>query len=113
MCIADQAPTPGQSGWGEEWTSNTCIMYATGSLYNIWSCDTAHLFTPLLANNTFYLPEGYTATFNCDVNGKTQALTLEQWQSYGMDLGSRVLPAPDVQTIIQWGREMLAHPATN
>ena len=28
VCIADQAPQPGQSGWGEIWMDNTCILYA-------------------------------------------------------------------------------------
>jgi hypothetical protein len=41
------------------------------------------------------------------VNGTSELLTLEQWQALGLDLGTTVQTAPDIQTIIQWGREML------
>jgi len=107
VCIADQAPIPGFAGYNEVWTDNRCVMYATGSVYNIWDCDVAQLFTPLLEHNVFYIPDGYNATFNCRVGDADVGLTLEEWQSYGEDIDSRVEPAPSVDVIIQWGREML------
>ena len=35
--------------------------------------------------------------------------TLQQWQSLGFDLGTIVKTTPDVQTIIEWGRQMLQY----
>ena len=104
MCIADQAPQPGSSGWGEVWTNNRCLLYASPNVYDIWYCNTQSLFTPLLANNTIYAPagRGTNVTFSC---GK--ALSLEEWQSYGEDLGTTVLPAPETSEIVQWIRDML------
>ena len=54
VCVADQAPQPGVSGWGEVWTNNRCLLYSSPVVYNIWSCEVHALFTPLLANNTIY-----------------------------------------------------------
>ena len=110
VCIADQAPRVGDSGWGEEWTNNTCIMYATGAVYNIWSCEVTKLFTPYLADNRFYIPQGYNVSFACDVRGEARQLNLTEWQAYGEDLGSQVFVAPGVEQIIEWGREMLLSP---
>ena len=36
-------------------------------------------------------------------------LSLKQWQSHGLDIHTIVETAPDIQTIIQWGRDMLQH----
>ena len=117
VCIADQAPTPGQSGWNEVWVNNTCVMYAGSygcdektmlcTVYNIWSCDTSKLFTPVLSGNQFWIPQGYNASFSCEVNGKQAALTFEQWQALGLDVGSKVTQAPDVQGVIAYGQEMI------
>jgi hypothetical protein len=60
-----------------------------------------------LADNKIYIPPGKDVGFNCTVNGTSELLTLEQWQAYGLDLGTTVQNAPDIQTIIQWGRKML------
>ena len=109
VCIADQAPSRGSSGWNEVWTNNTCVLYQSPVPYNIWYCDTAHLFVPFLANNQIYVPPGSEVAFTCKVNGSDARLSLQQWQSYGLDIGSIVEPAPDIQTVIQWGREMLQH----
>ena len=107
VCIADQAPSRGSSGWNETWVENTCILYKSPIPYNIWYCDTANLFVPYLASNQIYIPSGSNVAFVCNVNGSSAQLNLEQWQSYGLDKGSTVQTAPDIQTIIQWGREML------
>ncbi|UJR20272.1 hypothetical protein I4U23_023403 [Adineta vaga] len=107
VCIADQAPSRGSSGWNETWIQNTCILYQSPVPYNIWSCNTADLFVPYLANNRIYIPASAEVAFVCIVNGSSARLSLNQWQSYGLDLGSTVQPAPDIQTIIEWGREML------
>ena len=106
VCIADQAPTPGESGYAEVWANNTCVMYSSGTLYDIWSCEVERLFTPLLQGNHFYVPAGVNATFNCNVNGTGKGLSLEEWQGYGEDVGSTVEKAPSVQTVIEWGREL-------
>jgi hypothetical protein len=45
--------------------------------------------------------------FICNVNGTSARLNLQQWQSYGLDIGTIVETAPDIQTIIEWGRKML------
>jgi hypothetical protein len=75
--------------------------------YNIGNCDIASLFVPYLANNTIYIPSGKELGFNCKVNGTSKQLTLQQWQSYGLDIGTTVETTPDVQIIIEWGRKML------
>ncbi len=41
------------------------------------------------------------------MNGTSARLNLKQWQSYGLDIGTIVETAPDVHTIIEWGRKML------
>ncbi len=45
--------------------------------------------------------------FNCNVNGTSARMTLEQWQSYGLDIGTIVKTASDIRTVIEWGRKML------
>ncbi|CAF0815534.1 unnamed protein product [Didymodactylos carnosus] len=75
--------------------------------YVIGNCDTANLFVPYLANNKIYIPSGAQVVFTCNVNGTSTQPSLEQWQSYDLDIGTTVQTTPDVQTIIQWGREML------
>jgi hypothetical protein len=60
-----------------------------------------------LANNTIYIPNGAEVAFTCNVSGSRARLTLQQWQSYGLDIGTIVETAPEVQTIIEWGRKML------
>jgi hypothetical protein len=109
VCIADQAPLRGSSGWNETWVNNTCILYQSPVPYNIWKCNTADLFVPYLASNKIYIPPGSEVAFTCSVNGKDARLSLQQWQSHGLDLGTIVEPAPNIQTIIQWGRNMLQH----
>jgi hypothetical protein len=107
VCIADQAPSRGSSGWNETWIENTCILYQSPVPYNIWYCDTANLFVPYLASNQIYTPPGTEVAFTCKVNGSDARLNLQQWQSYGLDNGTIVETAPDIQTIIEWGRKML------
>ncbi|CAF1010016.1 unnamed protein product [Didymodactylos carnosus] len=107
VCLSDYAPTRGSSGWNETWIQNTCVLYQSPVPYNIENCDTANIFVPYLANNKIYIPSGTQVAFTCKVNGSSTRLSLEQWQSYGLDIGTTVQTAPDVQTIIEWGREML------
>jgi hypothetical protein len=107
VCLGDYAPTRGSSGWNEYWVQNTCVLYQTVVPYNIWSCETSNLFVPFLASNKIYISSGTQVAFVCNVNGSSKQLTLEQWQSYGVDANTTVQTAPDVQTIIEWGREML------
>jgi hypothetical protein len=75
--------------------------------YNIQGRDTAKLYVPYLTNNTIYIPSGTEVAFTCKVNGTSTRLNLQQWQSYRLDAGTIVETAPDVQTIIGWGRKML------
>jgi hypothetical protein len=72
-------------------------------------CDSGNMSLPYLASNKIYIPAGAQAIFRCQINGTAVRLNLEQWQSLGFDIGTTVQTAPDVQTIIQWGREMLQH----
>jgi hypothetical protein len=106
-CLNDYAPVRGTSGWNETWIDNICTLYNSPVPYNIGDCDTASLYVPYLANNTIYIPSGTEVAFTCKVNGKSTRLNLQQWQSYGLDIGTIVETAPDVQTIIGWGRKML------
>ena len=106
-CIDDTAPTRGSSGWGEVWIDNICILYNSNEPYHIDRCDTSDLFVPYLTNNTIYIPAGQQIEFNCKVNGTSTRLNLQQWQSYGLDIGTTVGITPDVRTIIEWGRKML------
>ncbi|CAF4040917.1 unnamed protein product [Rotaria sp. Silwood1] len=107
VCLGDYAPSRGSSGWNEIWVENTCVLYRNPLPYKIDNCDTDNLFVPYLANNKIYIPSGTQAVFTCKVNGSARQLSLEQWQSYGLDIGTTVQIAPDVQTIIEWGRKML------
>jgi hypothetical protein len=106
-CVDDYVPTPGISEWNETWIENTCTLYNSSVPYNIGNCDTSQLIVPYLANNTIYIPSGTEVGFNCKVNGTGKRLTLQQWQSYGLDIGTVIETTPDVQTIIEWGRKML------
>jgi hypothetical protein len=106
-CVDDYVPTPGISGWNETWIENTCTLYNSSVPYNIGNCDTSHLIVPYFANNTIYIPSGAEVGFICKVNGTSTRLTLQQWQSYGLDIGTIIVTTPDVQTIIEWGRKML------
>jgi len=54
-----------------------------------------------LADNKIYTAPGVHVGFACGVNGSKAILSLEQWQALGLDI------VTIVQTIIQWGREML------
>jgi hypothetical protein len=107
VCLGDYAPSRGSSGWNETWVQNTCVLYQSTIPYNIGNCDTANLFVPYLASNKIYIPSGQQVAFVCNVNGSSAQLSLEQWQSYGLDVDTTVQTAPDVQTIIDWGRKML------
>ena len=107
VCLGDYSPTRGSSGWNETWIENTCVLYQNPVPYNIGNCDTASLFVPYLASNKIYIPADTQVAFICKVNGKSARVSLEQWQSYGLDAGTTVQTTPAVQTIIQWGREML------
>ena len=111
QCVPQQImqPSQGSSGWNETWIQNTCVLYQSPVPYNIWYCDTASLFVPYLASNKIYIPSGSQVAFTCKVKNQDQRLTLEQWQSYGLDVNTTVQTAPDIQTIIQWGRDMLQH----
>jgi hypothetical protein len=75
--------------------------------YNIGKCDKASLFVLYLANKKIYIPSGTEVGFMCNVSGTFTRLNLQQWQSYGLDIGTIVETTPDVQTIIEWGRKML------
>ena len=97
----------GGSGWYENWIENTCVLYQTSIPYNVGNCDVASLLLPYFANNTIYIPSGKEVAFTCAVNGTSQRMTLEQWQSYGLDIGTTVGVTPDIQTVIEWGRKML------
>jgi hypothetical protein len=97
----------GSNGWNETWVQNTCILYQNPVPYEFTPCDTADLLVPYLANNKIYISSDIEVTFLCNVNGTSTRLSLQQWQSYGLDIGTIVETTPDVQTIIEWGRKML------
>jgi hypothetical protein len=106
-CLNDYFPVRGSSGWNESWYNNTCVLYSSSEPYNIGYCDTSNLFVPYLAFNKIFIPAGSQVGFYCAVGGAAARLSLEQWQSFGLDPGTTVGTTPDVQTIIEWGRKML------
>jgi hypothetical protein len=106
-CIVVRAAKQGVSGWNEVWTNNTCVLYDSPVPYAFQYCDTTDLYLPLLMSNRLYIPPGTQVAFECNVNGTSARLSLEEWNSYGLDLGTTVNTAPDIQDIIEWGREML------
>jgi hypothetical protein len=106
-CLYDHAARRDSSGWNETWVQNTCILYQNPMPYDINPCDTADLSVPYLANNKIYISSGPEVAFTCNVSRISIRLNLQQWQSYRLDIGTIVETAPDVQTIIEWGRKML------
>ncbi|CAF1053662.1 unnamed protein product [Adineta ricciae] len=106
-CLFDQAPKRGSSGWNETWIQNTCVLYSSPIPYNIWNCNTADLFVPYLADNKIFIPRGKEVEFVCEIDGISTTLDLEDWQAFDLDLGTTVQTAPNMKTIIQWGRDML------
>jgi hypothetical protein len=107
VCLGDYAPTRGASGWNESWIENVCVLYRNPVPYKIGNCDTANLYVPYMANNRIYIPSSMQVAFICETNGTSVELSLKQWQSYGVDIGTTVQSAPDVHTVIDWGRQML------
>ena len=111
MCIAyqdGQTPTP---GYDEVWVHNQCALLASPRVYSVSYCNTSELLLPRLANNTIYAPAGLgtAALFVCnDAAGNELHMNLTQWQALGLDSGTIVQPAPTLQQLIEWGREMLA-----
>jgi hypothetical protein len=106
-CFGDYHPLPGSSGFNETWIQNICVLYESQVPYDIRNCSTTNLFVPYFANNTIYTAPGKDVAFNCTVNGTSTLLNLKQWQALGLDLGTTAQTAPNMQTIIQWGRKML------
>lgn len=106
-CIKVYGNTHIYSGPNETWIQNICVLYQNSVPYNIDNCNIDILNVPYLANNSIYVPSGSAAIFTCVVNRTLARLTLQQWQSYGMDIGTVVETTPDVQTIIEWVRKML------
>ena len=107
VCATDHGVTRGISGWNEVWIQNTCVLYQNSVPYSIDDCDTAKLYVPYFANNSIYIPSGTEIAFICNVNGTSARLSLQQWQSYGLDIGTIAETAPNIKTIIEWGRKML------
>ena len=91
------------SGWGEVWSSNKCIMIGS-TVYNYNDCDPSHLegLVPFTANNTFYTTSG-----NISIPCKDKVFTLEQYQSFGYDIGSTVSKLPTNTEIITWAKQLI------
>jgi hypothetical protein len=106
-CIKVYGNTHIISGPNETWIENICALYQSSVPYNIDNCNINTSNVPYLANNTIYIPSGTEVAFTCVVNGTRVRMTLPQWQSYGLDLGTVVETTPDVQTLIELGRKML------
>jgi hypothetical protein len=106
LCILSFGSGPSSDAYNESWVENICVLHRSSTPYRV-GCNTADLFVPYLANNTIYTDPGVTIGFECIVNGTSTLLSLQQWQALGLDLGTTVQTAPDVQTIIEWGRKML------
>ncbi|UJR20449.1 hypothetical protein I4U23_023578 [Adineta vaga] len=107
VCLGDYAPRRGYSGWNEVFVNNTCILYEDYVPYLIGNCNTDDLFVPYLADNKIFIPANTEAYFPCTVDGILTKLNLKEWQSYGLDRNTTIQVTPDVQTIIEWGRDML------
>jgi hypothetical protein len=83
------------------------VLYENRVPYKIGNCNTSNLFLPYFADNKFYTRHDREVAFNCTVDGISKLLSLKQWQALGLDPGTTAQTTPDIQTIIQWGREML------
>ena len=95
-----------QRGTGSAWTNGRCILRTKEQPWLINYCNPRNVTgLPLHSGNEVYTPSG-NATFVCG----SEHLTLEQWQALGMDTGTTQGVTPSMQTIIQWGQELLFHP---
>lgn len=100
-CANSDGQALGDSGWGDVWSNNTCVMYGA-SMYNFGTCDAANpqpgLLIPTISGNRFYSAAN-SYQFSC--GGKT--LTLSQAQAVGVDIGSSVSAALPIQQIVTLG----------
>ena len=105
-CALSAGAKTGQeaSGWGEEWTDNTCVVGSCATVYDFTSCTAGHNtgLVPYTANNTFYTP--YKRAY-VDCGGTNTSF--EAWQNRSYDVGSVVLGPLDTKTIIEFGRQLL------
>jgi hypothetical protein len=108
-CLGYYIGGPNVGGWDEVWVNNTCVLYTSSIPYDMPYCNTSNLLVPLLKSNHLYIPNDTQIGFICNVNGTSKKLSLEEWNSYGLDLGTTVTIVPDIQEVIEWGREMLQH----
>ena len=103
-CANSDGASLDNSGWGEVWTNNTCVI-TSSNVYEFSACNPSHLknLVPFTANNQFYTANG-TISIRC---GKNTTLTLKAYQALGYDTGSTVEKLPLNEVIISWGKELL------
>ena len=93
------------SGWGEVWANNKCII-GNPDIYGFGTCDVngdlKKGLVPLTYNNTFYAPNKDIYIRCGDKN-----LTLTEYQAMGFDKGSVVNDLVDLDTVIEWGKQLL------
>ena len=83
-------------------------MIGNPVVYDFHTCNATREINkdivPLTYNNTFYTPHQEVSILCGSTN-----LTLEDYQSKGFDRGSVVhdLADIDIETIIEWGKELL------
>jgi len=102
-CMYSEGQAAGVSGWGEQWQYNVCIK-DDDDVYDLGNCaaNDPALTVPLTLSNQFHTPN---ATIALDCSGAK--LTLQQWQSAGMDIGSTFGAPLSADEIIALGRAVL------
>eukprot|EP00052_Salpingoeca_macrocollata_P011818 m.91263 g.91263 ORF g.91263 m.91263 type:complete len:189 (-) comp18211_c0_seq2:91-657(-) len=104
FCANSDGSKVGDSGWGEEYSNNTCIMYG-GNVYDFGSCNLQQRtqLVPRTAANHFHLSNPADWRYQCG----SVSWTLQDAQKNGADVGSTVDSAPTLQQLQQWIKDVL------
>ena len=102
-CATDIFAALDDSGWGEVWANNKCVI-GNPNIYLFTSCNDVlddHGLVPLTFNNEFFAP-GEDIYIQCG----DSKLTLEEYQALGFDVGSIVHDVVNVSKVIEWGSDL-------
>jgi hypothetical protein len=85
--------------------NNTCVLPAGGATYWImgsYDCSTPTIgFTVTMGNNSIYAPNA-DVTISC-----SGSLTFAEFEASGLDPGTAVYDSPSIETMLQWGCDVL------
>lgn len=104
-CANSDGQALGDSGWGDIWSNNTCLMYGD-VVYNFGTCDPSNpqpgILIPTLQNNRFF---NTNASYLFTCGGST--FSLSEAQHLGVDTGSQVGSLPPIMSVIDEAWAML------